>query len=337
MKPTTRMVVDIGHRCNIDCLHCYHKHEVSRDEKPFLSPVEILSEIEKGYYRGCDYVDFTGGEPTLCTHLPEIIKKIKEKWDMRSCVITNATTGVKSLYNFINAGVDDWLISIHGMEQTHDAFVQLPGARKRQVEFIENLLAAGGTFRANFCITKYNQHEIEEVARWLSQYPVRIVNFINFNPHHGWQKDKQGVLDTIANLLEAQLQLDAAIKHLEENGIGVNVRYYPMCRIAKEYRRCVCNDLHVVFDPYEWDYCITPKTTEAHLVWSYNATNGIELKTYPCHACSLQYICGGVNKLFFEAAGRDCVAPIVDAEVEVKDKFDFYFYRKQNTPTLEKR
>jgi hypothetical protein len=71
------------------------------------------------------------------------------------------------------------------------------------------------------------------------------VNFINMNPHHEWRDESLAVQDVIADLRVVEPNLNAAIEYLESEGIGVNVRYYPMCRIAEKYRRTVCNDKHV--------------------------------------------------------------------------------------------
>ncbi len=333
-KPTRRVCVDIGHKCNINCLHCYHKHEHNRDLRPFMIQEDIISEIEKGYYRGCNYVDFTGGETTLCAYLPDVIYRVADRWNVASCIITNALCGKNTFDRFVEAGTDDFLISLHGMDATHDAFTQRPGARAQQKEFIQWLAEAGKTFRANFCITSMTQNDILPFASWISGLKhCRIVNFINFNPHHGWSTDDIGTREMVADLEKTQHALDAAIATIELSGIGVNIRYYPMCRIAEQYRRCICNDLQVSFDPYEWDYSIDPKTPEMHMRWGIDASNGIEMKTGPCRKCKLQWICGGVNRNFYRAAGMACVTPVTDCIIH--DPYDSYHYRKHNEMTLK--
>ena len=332
-NPTKRVCVDIGHKCNINCLHCYHKHEQNRDARSFMVKEDMLSEIEKGYYRGCDYIDFTGGEPTICQHLPLVIAEALGRWDMKSCVITNALCGMNTLDKFLTAGTDDFLISLHGMEKSNDAFMQRPGARAQQIEFIEHLSNADKSFRTNYCITSFNQNDLLAFGDWIVKFSnCKIVNFINFNPHHGWSRDDEGTKNIIANLSKVAESLNAIIPAIEKAGIGVNIRYYPMCKILPELRRCICNDLHVTFDPYEWDYCIDPKTPEKHLEWGISASNQTELKEGPCAKCQLQWICGGVNKAFYRAAGKDCVEPITE---EIKDPFNNYFYRCYNKLTLK--
>ena len=327
------MCIDIGHKCNINCMHCYHKHEPNRDARPFKIKQDILLEVEHGYYRGNDYIDFTGGETTICSDLPAIIQEASLKFDMKSCIITNALCGMNTLDHFIAAGTDDFLISLHGMEKNNDAFMQRPGARGQQIKFIEHLLANGKSFRANYCITSFNQGDLLDFADWIITFKnCKIVNFINFNPHHGWSKDDEGTKAIIADLSKVEIALNQVIPIIEAAGIGVNLRYYPMCRVDEKYRRCVCNDLHVTFDPYEWDYEIDPKTPEKHLEWGIGASNRIEMKEHACGKCRLQWVCGGVNRAFYRAAGKDCVNAISE---EIAEPFNNYFYRRNNTMTLK--
>lgn len=336
--PTKRMHVDVGHKCNVNCWFCYHRHEGDLTRLSFIPRDEIVRRLARGRARGCDYVDFTGGEPTLLPELPGIVVEAREKYDLLSCVITNAMTGPTTLAALLDAGVDDFLVSFHGLEATHDALVEVPGARKRQLRFIDQLVARGRTLRMNLTINGKNFKELPAVAREIvARYPVRIVNFINFNPHHAWSLDREASAAVLAPLAQVTDPLNEAIEICEVAGLGVNVRYFPMCRLDKKYRRCVCNDLHVTFDPYEWDYDIFPKTVERHVDWGHAATANAELKKYGCAHCFLRNICGGVNKLFYEYSLTPAIAPILDPDDEVPDPFDFYHYRRHNDRTLTDR
>jgi pyruvate-formate lyase-activating enzyme len=325
LTPTKRACIDIGHKCNINCVHCYHKHEFDRDKKPFISLYEIIKQAEAAHYRGCNYIDFTGGEPTLCTYLPEAIKTIGEKFGIKCCVITNAICGTNTIQKFIDAGTDDFLISMHGMSHTFGEFTGVPNARELQIATIEHI----PKFRINFCITKQTINDIIPFADWVITYysdNVKIVNFINFNPHNAWAGNSE-TAEMLAGLNIAGDMLNHAIAMFEESGIGVNVRYFPMCCIATEHRKNICNDLHVSFDPYEWDYEITPKTVEKHIEWAHGVTINNELKTQPCRHCSLQWVCGGINKSFFEFSQGEYIQPVTDY---TGDPHDFDYYRKAN-------
>ena len=326
--PTTRAVIDPLRKCNMRCRMCYHLHTDMKSIDPLD---KTLRELDAAKARGNDYIDITGGQPTIHPHIVEIINYIHNK-NMKCCIITNAIDGEEKTNEILSIKPDELLISIHGLEQTHDWLTQHTGARQKQIRFmnqIKNLIP----YRFNFVIAKFNQHEIFETAEWMLQWNPNIVNFINFNPHHEWSNNIASK-DVMADLRTVEPILNKSIKILEDKNIGVNVRYYPMCRIHENYRRCICNDLHVVFDPYEWDYSISPKTFDAFRKWGIAGSKGMENKGIPCNICDLQWICGGINTNFHKMSNGTMVDAVRDFQ---GDKNNFYHYRENNILTLQSR
>ena len=149
-----------------------------------------------------------------------------------------------------------------------------------------------------------NQHELYELAQWMITKNPSVTNWIAMNPHGEWAQKPRDTFDVVANLRQVEPIMNNVIELLENNGIVVNLRYYPMCRIAEKYRKCISNDLHVTFevnDPvlgfdtnWEWSYKIKPKTFEAHYAWGKQTSINMEEKGKPCCDCKLQWICGGL-------------------------------------------
>ena len=328
---TKRFVVDLGHHCNINCKFCYHHHEGDLTKVNFTDHDWITEEIGKGISRGNTWCDFTGGEPTIHPEICQFIDLLNKN-NIGSTIITNGIVNSSTTAKLLDAGLDEFLVSIHGTDNTHD-FLTTSGAREHQNAFL-SLIYGRIPIRFNFVMNQFNQKEIFDTAVWMSKWKPSIVNFINFNPHHEWKVNLKDAEDIIPGLFITENQLNKSIESLESKGIGVNVRYYPMCRIAEEYRRCVCNDLHVVFDPYEWDYCIPIKTIEKYLHWGAGATSDTEYKDFPCNECDLQWICGGINKYFLEVAGNDCITGQKISFDHYEDRFYFYYYRQHNVLTL---
>lgn len=327
---THRAVIDVGHKCNVKCQHCYYAHE---NGGAFKSYETIIAEIDKAITRGNNYIDFTGGEPTILPCMPRVIKYCTER-DIGTCIITNGIAGKNTIQNIIDAGIDDWLISIHGLEKSHNTIVQLKDGRKRQERFLDQLVKNKQHFRFNCTLTKWNQSELVRLAKWAVKWKPGIFNFINFNPHHEWQNDEAGTKNVIADLRLVESQINEAIAILEGAGIGVNLRYYPMCRVNETFRHTVCNDLQVLFDPFEWDYDIVPKDYKTY----YNAATKLsvqnEWKGQPCQSCDLRFICGGLNSAFHRASGMKQIDAVKDTTI-VRD--DIYHYRRKNILCLTDR
>lgn len=325
--PTKMAVIDPLRACPLRCRGCYYLHGDMSSVKPIST---ILNDIDLAISRGNTAIQVTGGEPLIYPYLKEMVEYAK-RLNLGVSIISSCFCDiekVKPSFSFI----DNFLISIHGLEKTHNEYVQNDDARRKQIEFLTYIKRNTDIIvNFNFVINRYNQSEMLEVAKWMVQWHPSIVNFINMNPHGEWGHKKEETKSVIADLRLVEPILNSTIEYLESYGIGVNVRYYPMCRVKEEYRRCICNDRHVVFDPYEWDYNIVPKTFEAFNEWGTITSRNIEHKD-DCRSCDLQNICGGINKAFHIASDRKMIDPIKDFS---GDRNNFYFYR-QHAKTLER-
>ncbi len=332
MKPTKRFMIEPSLVCNIKCKFCYHLHRYDTWKDTVKSLDEMKKIIDDGIARGNDYMDITGGEPTIYPYITELIQYGLSK-GVKCCIITNGIVSEKKTDELIEAGIDEFLVSRQGISNTHNHVTNTKDGYDRQIRFLSQIKDRIN-LRFNVVIHQFNQDEIWMIADSLVQWNPRIINFINMNPHHEWKNKELAVKDIIANLRIVEPLLNSAIEYLESKSIGVNVRYYPMCRIDKKYRRCICNDLQVMFDPMEWDYNTLPKTIERYSEWGRVTSNNNEEKGEPCRNCDLQNICGGINKYFHKSAnelyGEVCDPIIVDNI----GKTDFMHYRKDNIRTL---
>lgn len=247
-RPTKRAVIDVGHKCSIECKMCYWLHELKSGTASW-EPVDKLKEdIFKAQQRGNNYIDATGGEPTLYPYITELIE-YAASLRMKFCIITNAITGRNQTLKILESGIDDWLVSVH------DHAMKLKGGinfnvRERQERFLRQVQEYNEDkeqrpYRFNCCMSRDNQEDLVATAEWAVRWKPRIFNFINMNPHNDWQKDVEGTKQIIGDMNVLEKQLCEAIPILLEGGVGVNVRYYPMCRLPEVFRMHVCNDSHV--------------------------------------------------------------------------------------------
>ena len=329
--PTQRAVIDPLRYCNIKCKFCYNLHSNNNFIKSFN---QVSKEIDDAKLRGNNYIDVTGGEPTFYPYIIDLIKYALSK-NMKTCIITNGIISKSKIMKLIEAGIDEFLISVHGLENTHDKLVQLKGARNSQTELLNILMENNISLRFNFVLTCLNQEEIYETTKWMAQWKPKIINFININPHREWKIYLNEMKELVSDLDVVSEQLCKSIDYAENKNIGINIRYFPMCKINEKYRRCICNDLHVLFDPYEWDYCIYPKTYLKFKLEAFRHSYSTELKSNPCNKCQLLLICGGINKWLYKIINKKILQPIKDSNLTDIEKKDFYYYRKYNFLTLK--
>lgn len=325
------------------CHNCYYRPD---DDFYSVKPLEKqLDEVRQAARWGCDSADLTGGEPLQNPHVVELIRFATEN-KIFTRIITSLICAEKTLDGVIEAGAADFLISMHGHKpETHNRIVEVPNARKFQIRRMAKI-ASIMRYCANYVLVEANQTEMADWARWitsLDHQPPKVVNFINYNPHFG--ADKKMYAQAVAQVVDYSIAspiLDEAIDILEENGVGVNVRYAPMCCVAERHRKNVCNDLHVAFDQGEWLNSFATIKNDADKVYktySRPLCNGNEEKGSPCNTCSHQWICGGANKIWHKLAkekfGREVLHPLPVLEGVAAD--DFWHYRKENYLGLDPR
>ena len=293
--PTRRAVIDINRTCNAKCRMCYYAYGESDWSKPVE---EVKSELRQALERGNTAVDFTGGEPTIYPQMADIIK-YAESIGLHTCIITNGLA-VERVKKLTEAGCSEWLLSIHGFENRQDELLKVKGAWEKINETARFLNDAGSFVRVNCTLTRYNFEDLPKLARHYDEViKPHIINFINFNPHYEWGECRQP--EIVNRLNEVQIKaaevapfLKKAIGYLRAGNYWVNVRYFPLC-LLKGYESHVCNNPQVMFDPYEWDYGISPKTPEAYLAQGRDFQRRINTGEGACASCGMLAVCGGLH------------------------------------------
>jgi MoaA/NifB/PqqE/SkfB family radical SAM enzyme len=249
LQITKRGVVYITKMCNVKCCFCYYKYGDNLGHTPFDNIKRILEKFKKEY--NIEYVDITGGEPTIHPQIIEIIKSSLE-YGIKPTVITNAQK-TKTISKLIDNGLEDILVSIQGLGSKHDEAVNKKGAFNKVMETLLILKDRGFGFRTNTVLTNYSCPDIEAMAELFIELSPRIVNLISFNPYEGslW-KDRNNNEFQLSYTLQAKATRKA-IDILSYAGIWVNVRYIPFC-FMKGCEKHVCNFLQLQYDPYEWEY-----------------------------------------------------------------------------------
>ena len=91
-------------RCNYACTFCFATFPGVERALPRADAVRLLSLLRDA---GTRKLSFAGGEPTLCPHLPELLRAAKEA-GMTTMIVTNATR-LSPAYLRLVAPVTDWI------------------------------------------------------------------------------------------------------------------------------------------------------------------------------------------------------------------------------------
>ncbi|OGW55930.1 MAG: hypothetical protein A2Y81_10505 [Nitrospirae bacterium RBG_13_43_8] len=256
---TRRGVLWLGQTCNLHCQFCYFIdkiHSKGHPEHPFMiidKAKKICKTLVEFY--GNNSIDIQGGEPTLYKDIFDLIQYCKEI-GLTPSLITNALVldDIKRCLAFKDAGIRDFLVSVHGLGDVFDALVGVKGAHVCQMKALRNLQEAGIPFRFNCVLTKLVLHQLPLIAELAKKTGARVVNFITFNPFADQSQKGRRNIQNVPRYSEVSGRLNNALDILNDSNIEANVRYFPICMAAERHRKSVYNFQQLPYDHHEWDY-----------------------------------------------------------------------------------
>ncbi|MFL5284246.1 MAG: radical SAM protein [Rhodopila sp.] len=188
---TSRGVLWVGLRCDMRCKFCYDERFDPTD-KTWIRVDEAISALDKfrNHYQNV-YVDFMGGEPTLHPRMLDNVQHAA-KIGLRPTIITHGMrlADLDRARRYAEAGIHDFLVSIHGIGDTVRAIHGRGNANfARQMQALDNLRALGIPFRFNCTLIRDNVAELEAIAELAGEKGARVVNFLTFNPYFEWSNE----------------------------------------------------------------------------------------------------------------------------------------------------
>jgi len=344
----------LTYRCNLRCGFCYvdaASRRVSEDDEPGrlmydaasrrgseddepgrrLSGAELTLREQKRIITimaedaRLPSLSFTGGEPLLVPHLPELIRHAKAL-GMRVNLITNGTLlDARMAGRLAAAGLDSAQVSIEGVSAaTHDALVGMPGAFARSIAALRHLRAAGIHAHGNTTVTRANYDECAAMPRFVrdtlggERFSMNLLIPTGSGAAH---RDLQVRYSEIGPLVEAL--------HAESARCGVEFMWYaplPLClfnTIAAGIgaKGCgACDGLLSVApngDVLPCSACAEPAgnllRTPFADVWSSEHARAYRHKRFAperCRACPELNLCNGACTLYWRAFGCAELSPV---------------------------
>lgn len=255
---TRRGVMWLGQTCNQRCYFCYFINRIEDHKHPehafmSLEKAKSICRTLRNFY-GNTSVDIQGGEPTIHRDVLDLIRYCSDI-GLYPTLITNGLMLAKpgAIARYREAGLRDFLVSLHGIGPVHDEVVGVPGAYSKITAALEQMRELNFPFRLNCTMSKPVVKVIQEVADKAIEYGALVMNYIAFNPFND-QVTGHRRTDTVARYSEIMPELTAAIDKLENAGIEVNVRYLPLCLAEKRHVKNFYNYQQLSYDLHEWDY-----------------------------------------------------------------------------------
>jgi len=309
---TKRSVLAVGDFCNSNCQFCYFRHKKKKGWED-LACLKNKVKTFRYFYR-LGFVDIWGGEPTI---YPDIFKLIKYCNDigLKPTIITNsfALADIEMCKKFKAVGINDFLVSINGLDQNADLITGVKDASIKQKKAIDNLNQLNIPYRINVTLHKFVTSQLPEIADFAVNNNAKVMNMIVFNPYYEWQN----IVDVNFQQRYSEMSeyIKQAIKILEENNLEGNIRYMPLCQL-KGNEKNNYNYMQRTWDQYEWDHnsCEQYFLFKVNEEWNNNEVLRIRKdlcyqKSKLCQKCSVNYICDGFHNQYVKKFGFGEVKP----------------------------
>ncbi|MFZ0448043.1 MAG: radical SAM protein [Desulfatiglandaceae bacterium] len=165
-EQATSAAIDVTHRCNLHCTHCYWwKQEHPRE----LGDAEMIAFMKGLRSRGLRAVILYGGEPTL---RPEVCRAASEIFDA-TLAFTNGTNGFPEMRN------GQWILSLDGPREVNDS-IRGAGVYDRAVA---NLFTAKRAPIVHMTISSLNRNSIEAFVKEMLELPIKGMGFSFLTPN----------------------------------------------------------------------------------------------------------------------------------------------------------
>lgn len=336
LSPTKRGWLFMGNHggfCNMKCVHCYYAFQPNL---VFFHPETLIAHANKfRYHYGLEYCDISGGDATVFGKFEngrrpemEMVLCHCANIGLKPTVITHGQSCTEILVKtFEEAGLEDWLISMHGMAEGHDKTVvnHVGKGAGGWEKLVNNLKYMTRPIRFNTTLLSHNYRELPAMAKYFAEnHPPTVWNLINFNPFFAWAGRE--VIEFQEKFSTLAPYVADAVMVAEAAGWEVNCRYFAPC-VAQQWgfaKNCI-GYYQTQYDPWEWNIVATERVP----MRAVEQLGGMEAAcralidqaiakpraNSKCNSCALHPICEGVSEQYQKRFGIDELLPIVGEKI----------------------
>lgn len=186
-----KVIWDVTNKCNLKCKHCGESSLLKDKNKEFNWKTYM------DYISGFAHtISLLGGEPLLHENILDIIEYANDK-NIKVQMITNGQVSNNLLLNLMKFEIEDILISIDGLKQSHDK-VRGNGTWEKAINSLEYLVSMNNDKKhkarigINLVINKYNYDEIIDLIELTKR--LDIIYQINPLSITGNAKNNENIL-----------------------------------------------------------------------------------------------------------------------------------------------
>jgi molybdenum cofactor biosynthesis enzyme MoaA len=220
-------VISIWFGCNSSCGICMLSR--SRTELPALQFERfrdvVLDIAASGRFEN---LILSGGEVTTFTNLDEYVRFAASlRFFKKIQIQTNGRMLADTSYarNLVQAGVNEFFVSIHGLDGIHDAMVGHIGAFSETMKGIENVTIHDGVnIISNTVLTNANLAAVPDLFRTLADTAISEIHLWNYFPME--RTDSRGY---VAAMKDFVAMLPEILSVGRQSGKAIVFKSFPSC------------------------------------------------------------------------------------------------------------
>lgn len=165
--------VVLGYDCNLSCTYCTITDAMRRRA---LSTERVAREIDRAAARGFRDVAFTGGEPTIRSDLPALVKYARRRGFEHVKIASNGLRYAHAEYldHLLACGADRFHMSMHAVsDASYEDTVQREGTAALRRAAIANLVARGLDPVADLILKEDTYRDVRAWVSGLAELGIR--------------------------------------------------------------------------------------------------------------------------------------------------------------------
>ena len=295
------LLVLTGFSCNNNCVVCSVR--TKQQFYPDRDYNEIVKDLEQGINNGFNWVEFTGGEPTIRKDIIQLVSKAKSLGYQKIAFSTNGRlfSYQKFCDQIIQAGLNKITFSLLGPERKiHEAITRTPGSFEEIIKGIKNVQRHHDIhLNISSVISRFNYKNLKKFGKFIQSLGIKQWYLLDLIPDGNAQIFYDSLVVRLPELSRELNTLVDIVNGFKEFGFFD----FPLCLFSLELRNkkniCLVNAKMRLETSQQVGY--NPKRIEISNEGVYQDVYRENIDT--CKKCRYYKECGGIWRAYLERYG----------------------------------
>jgi cyclic pyranopterin phosphate synthase len=194
-RPLRSLRLSVTDRCNIRCMYCMPERDyVWLPRADLLTFEETVRLVDVFVSLGVDRVRFTGGEPLLRRHLPDLVQRVAERPGLRDVALTtNGVLLAPMARSLAQAGLHRVTVSLDTLRADRFKAITRFDALRQVLAGIDAARAAFGTLKIDTVVIRgVNDDELPDLVEYGRSVDaeVRFIEYMDVGGATHWTRDQ---------------------------------------------------------------------------------------------------------------------------------------------------